>query len=83
MKHSAPDATQTQMRGWDEYEDIDYQVGSPNPFYPRVFARMPTERELKSRPFVRDPLQTVRCWCGRPIKDSTGQCLQTHEPPGS
>lgn len=66
----------TEVRGPDEFEDLDWSGTSP--MYRRVYGRMPTERELKERPFVRDPLQTVRCWCGCPIKDSTGTCHLSH-----
>jgi hypothetical protein len=67
----------TQMRGTDYDDPVDWEVGDIPPHYRRSFAPQPTHAQLVSRPFVSKPLYQ-RCWCGRPLKDSTGHCLLQH-----
>lgn len=69
----------TEVRGWDDDDvDIDWPVGVPPPHFPKFIPRPISQQELIMRPFVKDALQTMRCWCGRPIKDSTGTCFRNH-----
>jgi hypothetical protein len=69
----------SEVRGWDDDDPIDYEVGQRPTYYPaKQFSPAPTQQQLIARPFVSDPLATPRCWCGRPIKDSTGSCLLSH-----
>jgi hypothetical protein len=72
--------TDTEVRGDDEdLWDQDWPTGSTPPHFPKAHGRMPTEKELRERPFVSKPI-SPRCWCGRPIKDSTNRCLKEHLP---
>lgn len=73
-----PSRATTEVRGPDEYEDPDWPVGATPPHYPRKFPRAPSTEELRRRGFVSKPV-SARCWCGRPVKDSTGQCLLEHD----
>jgi hypothetical protein len=71
---------ETEMRGGPDDLNTDGLDGTAE-FFPRKFPRQPTQQELLARPFVSKPV-SERCWCGRPIKDSTNRCLREHFPAG-